>query len=228
MRLFDLKTPSTCAWITDEGIILAQYDGRSPRGSGKLVLRLVDLDNEKRQLKRSQKLTKFEGKNFSLLKMIGSKWYVGIDDSLLTSDDLGSWTTVLRGMGSNNVFWHIVEADARTLFVQEYGPDCSGLYRSSDGGNSWVKLVTSREIDKRARHFHSVAYDRHRCFLIATLGDSNPSKIIVSQDYGDSWKVIYRGTYQCLPIETSEKFVVFGMDSGVSKGLLTWQPAKNR
>ena len=91
-----------------------------------------------------------------------------------------------------------------------------------------MKLVTSREIDKRARHFHSVAYDGHRCFLIATLGDSNPSKVIVSQDCGDSWKVIYRGAYQCLPIETSEKFVVFGMDSGVSKGLLAWQPDKNR
>jgi len=228
MRLFDLKTPSTCAWITTEELIMAQCDGRSQTRSSKLVLRLLDLDSEKTQLKGWQKLADFEGRNVSMLKMIESRWYLGVDDRLLTSDDLRSWTTVLRGMESNNVFWHMVEADARTLFVQEYGPHCSGIYRSSDGGNNWTRLITSLKIDKEARHFHCVAYDKYRRSLIATLGDSNSSKIVVSQDYGDTWKVFYRGAYQCLPIEISEKLVVFGMDSGLSKGLLTWQPDQNR
>jgi hypothetical protein len=99
----------------------------------------------------------------------------------------------------------------------------TSIYRSTDGGDSWKRIVTSKEIDRKARHFHSIAYDPYRDLLVTTLGDANTVKIATSNDNGETWKPVYASAYQCLPIVALEDCLVFGMDSAISKGILVWR-----
>jgi len=84
------------------------------------------------------------------------------------------------------MFWHMAETSDGTLFMQEYGSQLTGIYRSINDGETWKQIVNSKEIDKKALHFHSIAYDEYRDLLIVTLGDGNLVKIAISEDYGDT------------------------------------------
>jgi len=107
--------------------------------------------------------------------------------------------------------------------VQEYGESPTGIFMSHDLEN-WRLLVSSRDIDKTARHFHSIAYDRYHDLLIVTLGDGNYVRVAVSSDQGKNWRPAYKGAWQSVPIVVLEDHVVFGMDSDMSSGILTWRP----
>jgi photosystem II stability/assembly factor-like uncharacterized protein len=176
----------------------------------------------------SVKLAEFHGKRNALLQMTSSATFLGLDNRLMMSRDLKTWKNVLETENTENMFWHISEAKDGTLFVQEYGSPLTGIYRSTDEGETWKQIVNSKEIDKTARHFHSIAYDQYRDLLIVTLGDGNLVKIAISDDYGDTWKPLYTWAYQCLPIVILEDYIVFGMDSGISRGIIIWNPSENK
>jgi hypothetical protein len=145
---------------------------------------------------------------------------IGLDNKLVLTDLHGSLKEVLCTHNPDNFFWHITTAkDA--IYVQEYGEPPTHIYRSIDGEN-WEAKVSSSDIDKHARHFHSIAYDRYRDMLVATLGDGNRVRIAISHN-GEEWKPVYTGAWQTLPIAVLQDRIVFGMDSGIGRGgVLTW------
>ena len=173
------------------------------------------------------KLAEFHGKRNALLKMINCGTFLGLDNKLMISENLKTWKTVLKTENQENMFWHMAEAGDGAVFVQEYGKPPTGIYRSTDGGETWKQIVNTREIDRRAQHFHSIAYDQYRGLLLVTLGDGNSVKIAISQDYGDTWKALYTSAYQCLPIVVLKEYLVFGMDSAISRGIIIWNPSEN-
>jgi len=122
---------------------------------------------------------------------------------------------VLRG-GVGNWFWHAVEGD-NLVFVQEYGESPTGIYVSEDL-RSFKRVVTNVDVDPTSRHFHYIAFDGGRGLLIATLGDGNIVRAAVSSDHGITWRPIYRGPWQFVPVLVNGSRWVFGFDSGIARG----------
>ena len=224
-----LKTipiPSSSACLTDEGLLIMSANNYFSKtwliDKPQLILLLG------MRIQERIKLAEFRGKRNALLQMTDRATFLGLDNRLMISEDLKTWKNVLETENQENMFWHLAEASDGTLFVQEYGSSLTGIYRSTDGGETWKQIVDSKEIDNRAKHFHSIAYDQYRDLLIVTLGDGNLVKIAISDDYGDTWKPLYTSAYQCLPIAVLEDCVVFGMDSGISRGIIIWNPSENK
>jgi len=83
---------------------------------------------------------------------------------------------------------------------------------------SFRRVVTNIDLDPLSRHFHYVAFDERRNALVATLGDGNLTRVVMSPDYGRSWRVVYRGPWQFVPVLIEEDRWLFGFDSGIAKG----------
>ncbi|MCX8199474.1 MAG: hypothetical protein N3E36_05555 [Sulfolobales archaeon] len=78
--------------------------------------------------------------------------------------------------------------------------------------------MSNVELDKNSRHFHSIAWDPFRNWLLATLGDGCLTRVVQSKDFGQSWEILYKGAWQFIPILACENKIIFGMDSGIAKG----------
>jgi len=128
----------------------------------------------------------------------------------------GEAKLLLKASRPGNRFWHACEGDGR-LYIQEYGAPPTGIYVSEDMEN-FRRVVTNIDLDPRSRHFHYVAFDERRNALVATLGDGNLTHVVMSPDYGRSWRVVYRGPWQFVPVVTEEDMWLFGFDSGIAKG----------
>jgi hypothetical protein len=115
-----------------------------------------------------------------------------------------------------NWFWHAVKGDGR-LFVHKYGESLTGIYVTEDL-ESFKKVSTNVDVDPRSRHFHYLAFDDSKELLIATLGDGNIVRVAVSQDYGYTWKPLYKGPWQFVPILINGDKWIFGFDSGIARG----------
>jgi len=115
-----------------------------------------------------------------------------------------------------NWFWHAIEACDK-VFVQEYGESPTGIYVSEDL-ESFKLLVTNKDIDPLSRHFHYTAFDERRNILIATLGDGNIVRVATSTDCGYSWRPLYKGPWQFVPVLIEGDRWVFGFDSGIARG----------
>ena len=115
-----------------------------------------------------------------------------------------------------NWFWHGCEGDGR-VFIQEYGEPPTGIYATEDL-ETFTKVVTNLDIDPSSKHFHFVAFDKSRGLLVATLGDGNLVRAAVSQDCGRTWRPVYRGPWQFVPVLVEGDRWVFGFDSGIARG----------
>jgi hypothetical protein len=217
-----LQLPTTSAWFVEGGLLA--MSANSFFSKELLIPKPQLFFLPEMQTENRVKLAEFEGKRNCLLYATGSHTFLGIDNKLLISSDLKTWNRVLALENTENVFWHMTETRDGLLFVQEYGRTLTGIYRSADGGETWRRIMTSRVIDNKSRHFHSIAYDPYRFLLVATLGDRNLVKIVVSQDHGETWNPVYTAAYQCLPIAILKDYLVFGMDSAISKGVIIWDP----
>ncbi|WP_054855773.1 hypothetical protein [Vulcanisaeta sp. JCM 16161] len=82
----------------------------------------------------------------------------------------------------------------------------------------WVKVVDNKAVDEYSRHFHFIGYDPYRDWLVATLGDANPIRVVYSPDLGRTWRRLYVGPWQFVPFIALGDRLVFGMDSGVARG----------
>jgi hypothetical protein len=144
----------------------------------------------------------------------GDEFLVSVGDSLRLVSSNDAWLVLRVGVG--NWFWHAVEGDG-LVFVQEYGESPTGIYVSEDF-RSFRRVVTNVNIDPTSRHFHHIAFDRDRGLLIATLGDGNIVRVAVSNDHGFTWRSVYRGPWQFVPVLVDEGRWVFGFDSGIARG----------
>jgi hypothetical protein len=115
-----------------------------------------------------------------------------------------------------NWFWHGVEAQGG-VFIQEYGEPPTGIYVSEDLV-SFRRVASNKDVDPLSRHFHYIAFDGERGLLVVTLGDGNVVRVAVSQDYGSSWKPLYKGPWQFVPVLVDGDRWVLGFDSGIARG----------
>jgi hypothetical protein len=79
-----------------------------------------------------------------------------------------------------NWLWHAAELGG-FVFVQEYGEPSTGIYATEDF-RRFERVVTNVDVDPKSRHLHYVASDAERNFLVATLGDGNLVRAVMSRD----------------------------------------------
>lgn len=176
-------------------------------------IRLVKMKFDS-DLRLTDEIAYFKGSKGFLLE-VERTLLVSIDDTIfLVEGDRRK--VILRANRPENFFWRSTEASDR-IFIQEYGRPPTSIYASRDF-EKWERIVTNVDIDRNSRHFHSIAWDRYRNWLIATLGDNCLTRVVYSEDFGRSWKPLYKGAWQLLPIVVSEDEIVFGMDSGIARG----------
>jgi hypothetical protein len=149
-----------------------------------------------------------------ILMCIGGDFLISADNSLYLVS--GGDARLLLRVKSGNWFWHALMTP-RGVYVQEYGESPTGIYFSEDLG-SFVRVVTNADIDPLSRHFHFVTYDAQRDLLIATLGDGNIVRVAVSESDDKSWKPLYKGPWQFVPVLVEDKRYIFGFDSGIARG----------
>jgi len=91
---------------------------------------------------------------------------------------------LLKASRPGNWFWHACEGDGRP-YVQEYGVPPTEIYVSEDMEN-FRRVLTNVDSDPRSRYFHYMAFDERRNALVATLDDSNLTRVVMSLDHGRS------------------------------------------
>jgi len=115
-----------------------------------------------------------------------------------------------------NWFWHSVEG-CGNVFVQEYGEPPTGIYMSEDLTH-FRRVITNNAIDPLSKHFHYITFDWKRELLVATLGDGNVVRVTVSGDCGSTWKPLYKGPWQFVPVLIDNDKWILGFDSGIARG----------
>ncbi|MEM3437195.1 MAG: hypothetical protein QXP55_01485 [Nitrososphaerales archaeon] len=187
------------------------------------ILTLLSVDIN---LEIVNKLASFKGSNGFILKAQEEKFLINIDDKLYFAEN-NTWKIVLTTTKTENIFWHITEADGK-VFAQEYGEPLTGIY-VSENLREWKRRVTNFDIDKQSKHFHYLTYDPYRNWLIATLGDGCLIRAVISSDLGHSWTPLYKGPWQFLPVVPLRDKIVFGMDSGIARGGIgIYYPSKEK
>lgn len=201
MKILSLNALSVNV-INDEPIALTMRNGS-------LTLSYLDID-----LGKVIDLARFNG-SIGFILGIGDRYLVSVDNNLYLMEE-HKGKLVLKASNPKNFFWHAIKAEGR-IFVHEYGEAPTGIYVSEDL-EDWKRLITNMEIDRSSKHFHSIAYDAYRRWLITTLGDGCLTRAAYSEDLGNTWKPLYKGPWQFVPIEVLEDRIVFGMDSGIVRG----------
>lgn len=156
-----------------------------------------------------------KGNSGFILKVEKDYILISLDDKLYLVKG-GEAKVTLVASNPRNMFWHLTEGEGK-VFIHEYGLPPTAIYSSKDL-ERWEKVATNLDIDKRSKHFHDITFDPYRKELISTLGDGCLIRVAVSEDLGSSWRPLYRGPWQFVPIVVLKDIIVFGMDSGIAKG----------
>jgi hypothetical protein len=180
------------------------------RQNHRLSLVLINED-----LEVESKIATFNTSKGFILDAFENRLLLSIDNTLVLIED-SEQKVVLKSEKSENFFWH-ASRGKNMVFVQEYGELPTGIFVSEDFEN-WRRVVVNTDLDRRSRHFHYIIYDPYREWLIATLGDGCFTRVVVSEDLGNSWNSLYKGPWQFVPVVPLRDKIVFGMDSGIAKG----------
>jgi hypothetical protein len=176
------------------------------------LLSVVMLDKER---KAESEIASLNASKGLILGAEEDRLLLSIDDKLVLVEG-GKQKTVLKSHRSGNFFWHATRAEGE-VFVQEYGEAPTGIFASEDLIR-WRDLVVNTNLDEHSKHFHYITYDPYRKWLIVTLGDGCLTRVVFSEDLGNSWNPLYRGPWQFVPVVPLKDKIVFGMDSGIAKG----------
>ena len=106
-----------------------------------------------------------------------------------------------------------------TIFFGEYTINLqhtndTHLYRSTDNGRSFQVILT---FPKTIRHIHFIKYDPYeKCIWLGTGDGDDESKLMRSDDNGDTWTTIGEGSQQWRAIGVcfNEDSLVWGTDAG--------------
>jgi len=201
MKILNIKAHSVL--ISDDNILVLASDRKDNISLLRIKWPKLSVEN----------LYTFNGERSLLLTKLRDLYLISIDERLFVSRDLLEWRPVLR-LKPGNTIWHAYDTP-EGIVAQEYGELPTGLYTSGDG-SSWARILANIDVDPISRHFHYVAYDPYRDLLYATLGDGNIVRAIAVGRR--SWRAIYRGPWQFLPVVPLRDYVVFGFDSGIARG----------
>jgi len=170
--------------------------------------------NEKLEI--TEDIASFNGFRGFILGYFDGKILLSIDNKLILADENGQHKTVLKSENPQNFFWHAANADDM-VFVHEYGETPTRIF-ASENIEEWKPLITNIQVDRRSKHFHYIGYDPYRRWLLATLGDGCLTRVVYSEDMGESWRPLYMGPWQFVPIQALKDKLCFGMDSGIANG----------
>ena len=106
------------------------------------------------------------------------------------------------------------------IFFAEYSlnnnrKNDSHLFRSSDNGKSFNKILTFKGTE--IRHFHFIQYDKYDKSLWLGTGDEDyECKLLRSKNNGDTWETIGEGSqlWRAIGISFTEDAVYWGTDAG--------------
>ena len=176
----------------------------------RLILKVLD-----EKLKVVDEVISVRGDKGFILYVKKDKALISVDENLLLVRG-GETEAVLRASKPTNTFWHSTEAKGK-VFIHEYGEPPTGIFTSKNL-EDWEKVTTNLDIDRSSKHFHYIAYDPYRRWLLVTLGDGCLTRVAISEHLGSSWRPLYKGPWQFVPIVPLEDRIVFGMDSGIVRG----------
>jgi hypothetical protein len=143
-------------------------------------------------------------------------YLLAVDDQLLALRH-GNFEPILKAHSSTNFYWHAIRR-RDVIYVQEYGEGPTGIWMLTKDYEDRRLLTTNIQLDEASKHFHNLAFDPFRNWLITTLGDNNVIRVVASMDEGETWWPLYKGPWQFVPIVTLKDRIIFGMDSGIAKG----------
>jgi len=169
-----------------------------------------------KSLKAEDELVRLKGSRGFILNTQEDAYLLAVDDQLIALKH-GKLEPVLKANSPANFFWHVARKE-NSIYVQEYGRSPTGIWLSTKNYRDWRLLATNIQVDKESTHFHNLAYDPFRGWLITTLGDGNTVRVAVSKDDGKTWQPLYKGPWQLVPIVVLKDRIVFGMDSGIVRG----------
>ena len=158
----------------------------------RLALKILD-----KEPKIIDEVVSVEGRRGFILGIGEGIALVSVDDKLLLIRD-NEAEVVLTASKPGNTFWHSTEAKGYA-FIHEYGEPPTSIFASRNL-EDWETVTTNLDIDRSSKHFHYIAYDPYREWLVATLGDGCLTRVAVSEDLGSTWKPLYKGPWQFTPI----------------------------
>jgi hypothetical protein len=178
------------------------------------------------RLEAVKRIATFQGSKGFILGSKDNVFLVDIDDKLLLVTD-SYQKTVLKANCPENFFLHALKVGDLT-FVHEYGQAPTSIFVSKDL-DCWDRLVTNYQLDVNSEHFHQIAYDPYRNWLIALLGDGCMTRVVYSKDLGLTWASLYKGAWQFACVFSLKDRLVFGLDSGIVRGGIgVYYPESNR
>jgi len=169
-----------------------------------------------RTLNTERKLATLRASKGFILDVQEDTCLLAVDDNLvaLRNDQL---EPVLKAHSPANSFWHAARG-GDFVYVQEYGWSPTGIWASTRNYENWRLLTTNVELDKSSKHFHNIAYDSFSKQLVTVLGDGNIVRVATLANGEETWRPIYKGPWQFVPIVILRDMLVLGMDSGIVKG----------
>ncbi len=106
---------------------------------------------------------------------------------VLFVNDLTGCSDLVMEPGNPNVFyagmWHVI----RTPYSMESGGDGSGLWKSTDGGESWTNISTNKGLPKGVWGIVAVAVAPSNTDKIYALIENKDGGLFMSNDGGETW-----------------------------------------
>lgn len=134
-------------------------------------------------------------------------WGSGKKGTYARTTSGGKTWTVGTVAGAEKLDFRAVKAfGASTAYLLSAGPgDASRIYKTSDGGKTWIPL------ERRLPYRSAVAWAKDRWIAVGTSGSH------VSQDDGDTWKLLDRGHYNSVGFTASGEGWAVGPNGNIAK-----------
>lgn len=180
--------------------------------AGTVLQKILSLSFISRQLLREGYHHMLVLKDQSILVTAKKKTYIFNQDGTIRNTFTGY-------LGNKPASQGICVTPDGTIFFGEYTINLqhtndTHLYRSTDNGRSFHVVLT---FPKTIRHIHFIKYDAYEnCLWLGTGDADNESKLMRSEDNGETWTTIGEGSQQwrAIGVCLNESGLVWGTDAG--------------
>lgn len=204
-------------WVA-KGLVFWGIDRNGKRTTGKYkvggyVDRLISFFRLPRQLLRAG--------IHHLLPLKNGGYLVTLKKKTLILDSKGSIINTFQGYRGNKPGHRgICTTPDGTVYFGEYSVNLNNenptsLYRSTDNGISFQKILTFEK--REVRHIHFIQWDKYENCIWMGTGDKNyECKLMRSTDNGDTWETVGQGTqlWRAVGISPTEDALYWGTDAG--------------
>lgn len=156
-----------------------------------------------------------------LLPLKNGWFLVSLKKKTLILDNIGNIKNVFKGYKGNKPGHRgICITPAGTIFFGEYTINVkndtpTSLYRSIDNGMSFQNILTFAK--NEVRHIHFIQWDKYEsCLWLGTGDKDNECKLMRSNDNGNTWDLIGKGSqlWRAIGLSFTENALYWGTDAG--------------